>query len=223
MLSDDPKQVLIAGLASLSANGFRRTGLSWHRDGDGTLFCCGFQRSSLAARYFFNVGVWFESLGGTPPKSALRCHVYGRLETEELGQAIDFEQGAPSNRVEAIDAFATHLLLPIADGARSISGATALYWSGRLTSRMARPESWALLRSGRPTELAAGGVLDMLAPARKDVSPSRGRSHVSGARRSRSREAPMVRANRVHLGSQRRETRRSPLERRVHAIGQLGP
>jgi hypothetical protein len=70
------------------ANGYRRKGITLHRDQAETIAVVNLQGSQWGGRYYVNVSLWLKALGAAyaPPEN--KCHIRTRLTTLDPGASL---------------------------------------------------------------------------------------------------------------------------------------
>jgi hypothetical protein len=83
----------------LKAKGFRKTGATWHRDGNRLVQVFNIQKSQWGDQFYLNVGIYLRDLGNEARPTEYRCHVRCRAERllgdgefADLRECLDFDR-----------------------------------------------------------------------------------------------------------------------------------
>jgi hypothetical protein len=94
-----PKKRAIAAAIHevLTAEGFTRTGTTWHYDGEETILVVNLQGSMWGNVSYINLAVWVKALGRAKVTKEHVCHIRTRLRGVKLEKALDEEDRSLSD------------------------------------------------------------------------------------------------------------------------------
>lgn len=117
------RQIGIALAPIMRANGYRKRGLTWHKQQMDTILVFHGEKSRWGNdQYFFECGIYLRSLGDDLTPIYYLCHIRANLENlvpdkYECRQICDFEYGTftVSERLDRIAEYASTVVVPWLD------------------------------------------------------------------------------------------------------------
>jgi len=110
------------------ANGFRKTGATWHRDANRLVQVFNIQKSQWGDQFYLNVGIYLRDLGNEARPTEYRCHVRCRVEgllgdgeCPDLQECLNFDSPLDKNqRYSRLQQIVAERVLPWFDENRTL-------------------------------------------------------------------------------------------------------